>query len=144
MDTEHGTFPHKILEDLKYDIEALKKKLSEPEAATQELVIEMEDLKSTLKELHGVFKEALQDIKEDDSIKLLNSLQNKIETVTTQNETIARGMIAISEKLEEFMRSQGHSSGLTPRPPMPPPLPPHLTSPGMSSPEKPHRRSIFK
>jgi len=147
MDTEHENFPHKILEDLKYDVEALKKKLSEPETAAQELIVEIEDLKNTLKEIHGVFKEALQDIKEDDSTKLLNSLQNKIEAVTTQNETIARGMVAISEKLEDFMRNQGTVPRMTPHPPMPPPLPPHLTAPMprmLSSPGKPKRTGLFK
>jgi len=106
MDDEYEIFPHKVLEDLKYDIGALKNKLSAPDTVAQELVAEMEDLKVTLKELNNIFKEALQDVKEEDTGKLLNSLYNKIETVTTQNETIARGMVAISDKLEEFMK--GH------------------------------------
>src|SRR3989339_1885576 len=104
MDEEYEIFPHKVLEDLKEDIESLKKKLSEPESATQELIAEMEDLKTTIKELNTVFKEALQDIKEEDSAKLLAILQNKVTSVVTQNETIARGMIAISDKLDDFMR----------------------------------------
>lgn len=112
---EYELFPHKILEDLKDDVEALKKKLSEPETATQDLIAEIEELKTTLKELHNLFKEALQDIKEEDSAKLLAALQNKIEAVTTQNETIARGMIAISDKLEDFMR-RSPSPSLLPSP----------------------------
>ncbi len=137
MPEEYEIFPHKLLEDLKYDVEALKKKLTAPDTASQELVVEMEDLKSTIKELNNVFKEALEDIKNDDSAKLLKTLQTKIGTVVTQNETIARGMIAISDKLEEFMKnsslreirpqqsfspSVSRSSGMVP--PLPPIAPP--------------------
>ncbi|MFH1683143.1 MAG: hypothetical protein ABIA37_05085 [Candidatus Woesearchaeota archaeon] len=100
---EYEILPHKLLEDLKYDVETLKKKLSEPEAAGQELIAEMEDLKTTIKEMNNVFKEALQDIKEEDSAQLLAALQNKIQAITSQNEVIARGMVAISDKLEDFM-----------------------------------------
>ena len=156
---EYEIFPHKVLEDLKYDVEALKKKLAEPETATQELIAEIEDLKSTIKELNNIFKEALQDIKEEDSVKLLASLQNKIEAVTRQNETIARGMVAISDKLEDFMKKYLTSSlpkargslpsgggisrvapplGAPPSPP--PPMPP--PGPGMSPPFPPPRPSV--
>lgn len=137
---EYEILPHKLLEDLKYDVEALKKKLSEPETAAQELIAEMEELRSTIKELHNVFKEALQDIKEEDSAKLLTSLQNQIETVSTQNETIARGMVAISDKLEDFMKK-----GLPPRPAFRP-SPPRIPPPGIPPPPpvmKYKRKGIF-
>lgn len=104
MEDEYEIFPHKVLQDLKEEVEALKKKLSEPESVAQELMGEMEDLKTTIKELNAVFKEALQDVKEEDSVKLLAALQNKVSAVLTQNETIARGMVAISDKLESFMK----------------------------------------
>jgi len=172
MADEYEIFPHKILEDLKYDVEALKKKLTEPDTTAQELVAEMEDLKTTIKELNNVFKDALQDIKEEDSAKLLFSLQNKIEAVTTQNETIARGMVAISDKLEEFMESHKKVSGRLPAnsplrssritppvvgglPPTPSgssrmaPPPPELTGGSAKAPPlppevKPKRRGFFK
>ena len=146
---EYEILPHKLLEDLRYDVEALKKKLSEPDTASQELIAEMADLKATIKEMTNVFKEALQDIKEEDSAKLLSVLQNKIAAVTSQNEVIARGMVAISDKLEDFMNRQQASttrpmenrisppaSGMAPAPPMAPsPLPP--------PPSKKERKSIF-
>lgn len=148
MNDEYEILPHKLLEDLKYDVEALKKKLTEPETAAQDLIAEMEDLKSTIKELNNLFKEALQDLKEDDSAKLLVSLQNKIETITTQNETIARGLVAISDKLEDFMKRRQAPSLPSPTPhlSMPSPVPsiPPPPSPMLLSSEKLKRRSIFK
>ena len=161
MNDEYEILPHKLLEDLKYDVEALKKKLSEPETAAQELIAEMEDLKSTIKELNNIFKDALIDVKDEDSAKLLASLQNKIETVTTQNETIARGMVAISDRLEDFMKK--HQPAFPPKtapkpfppltlkappqisptiaPPPGPPLPPGVPAPPPGI--KPRRKGIF-
>jgi hypothetical protein len=103
MKDDYELFPHKMIEELKFDIEALKKKLLEPDKAAEELMAEMADLKEEIKELHNIFQETLNDIKEEDSAKLLKTMESKIETVNTQNETIARGMIAISDKLEDFM-----------------------------------------
>jgi len=151
MTDEYEILPYKLLEDLKYDVEALKKKLSEPETATQELIAEIEDLKSDIKDLHNLFQETLQEVREDDSSKLLASLQHKIEAVTTQNETIARGMVAISDKLEDFMKrpasfaprmsppstpsSPGGPSHMAPRP---------LNSLNLPPPPKSPRHGIFK
>jgi predicted nucleic acid-binding Zn-ribbon protein len=147
MDEEYEILPHKLLEDLKYDVEALKEKLSEPETATRELIAEMEDLRSTVKELNNIFKVALQDLKEEDSTKLLTALQNKIETVSTQNETIARGMVAISDKLEDFMK--GRQPALSLKTPHSIPraasrMPPSAPSLGPPPPPRPQRKSIFK
>jgi len=139
MKDDYELFPHKMIEELKFDIEALKKKLLEPDKAAEELMAEMADLKEEIKELHNIFQETLVDIKEEDSAKLLKVMENKIETVNTQNETIARGMVAISDKLEDFMqKNQGparmvHQTGaaqhtamapMGARPPVAPPRPP--------------------
>lgn len=150
MNDEYEIFPHKLLEDLKYDVEALKKKLAEPETAAQEVIAEMEDLKSTIKELNNIFKEALREVKEEDTSKLLAALLNKIGAVTAQNETIARGMVAIADKLEDFMRRYPAApllkapAPLIPKAPMspripPPPLPKIPSPPGTGI----KRKSIF-
>ena len=171
MKDDYELFPHKMIEELKFDIEALKKKLLEPDKAADELMAEMADLKEEIKELHNIFHETLTDIKEEDSAKLLKTMEGKIETVNTQNETIARGMIAISDKLEDFMaKSQSPAkiahTAVPPmgaRPPMQnpreaaptPEMPPGYTgptvpppgAPGMPTPPpapKPKREGIFK
>ena len=45
----------------------------------------------------------MEDTKVEDPAKEIKVMKEKIETVQSQNETIARGMIAISDKLEDFM-----------------------------------------
>lgn len=81
-------------------------------------------------------------------------METKIETVNTQNETIARGMVAISDKLEDFMGKNQGSARIAPagqhtavpplgaRPPMSPPrqgaptpqMPPGYTGPTVPPP----------
>lgn len=114
MNNEYELFPHRLFEDIKKEVEALKKKLSQPDLAIQELIAELEEFRSDLKELRNIFQETLSEVKEEDSTKLLLSLQNKIETITTQNETIARGMVAISDKLEDFMKEYKSLPSKTP------------------------------
>ena len=102
---DYEILPHSLLEDLKYDVEALKKKLQEPETKTNELILEIESLKDSIHELNEVFKKALDNSADEDVFKAVSNLNERIDAVVTQNETIARGMIAISDKVDEFISS---------------------------------------
>jgi len=115
-DDDYEILPHQLLADLRYDVEALKKKLSEPDSKINELILEIESMKDAVHELTSLFQKVLEEAKEEDPSKLLRS-------VVSQNETIARGMIAISDKLEDFMSKQSASES-TVRPALPPSLPP--------------------
>ncbi|MBU0459952.1 MAG: hypothetical protein KKH52_02915 [Nanoarchaeota archaeon] len=103
---EYEILPHKLLSDLKYDVEALKKKLSEPDNKANELILEIESMKDSVHELNIVFGKALQDMQEEDLGKTVKQLLDKLTTVVSQNEIIAHGMVAISDKLEGFMHQQ--------------------------------------
>ena len=103
---EYEVIPHKLLADLKYDVEALKKQLSHPDAKINELVLEIESLKDDIHELHTIFQRALDEAKEEDISKTVFILKEKMETIARQNETIAQGMVAISDKVEDWMAKQ--------------------------------------
>jgi uncharacterized phage infection (PIP) family protein YhgE len=100
---DYEILPHSLLEDLKYDVEALKKKLQEPETKTNELILEIESLKDSIHELNEVFKKALDNSEDEDVFSSIKHLNERIDAVVTQNETIARGMIAISDKVDQFI-----------------------------------------
>jgi hypothetical protein len=102
-DEEYELLPHKLLADLKDDVEMLRKKLNQPETKINELILEIESMKDSIHELNTVFAKALDNTKEEDPHKAIKIMEQKMETVLTQNETIARGMVAISDKLEDFM-----------------------------------------
>ncbi len=95
-----------LLTMLKSDVDALKKKLSPPDAKANELILEMESLKDSLHELNTIFQKALEQSKEEDLAKVIKIISQKLDTAVTQNETIAKGMVAISDKLEDFMANQ--------------------------------------
>ncbi len=115
-DEQYELLPHQLLSDLKYDVEALKKKLTQPDSKANELILEIESLKDSIHELHGIFKKALEKTDEEDVYKTIRNLNSRIDAVVSQNETIAKGMIAISDKLEDFM-------GKHPNPGMSRPMP---------------------
>lgn len=106
-DEDYEILPHQLLADLKSEVEALKKKLTQPDAKANELILEIESLKDSIHELNTVFQKALEQSKEEDLAKVIRIISQKLDTAVTQNETIAKGMVAISDKLEDFMASQG-------------------------------------
>ncbi|MBI2669333.1 hypothetical protein HYX14_05825 [Candidatus Woesearchaeota archaeon] len=100
---EYELLPHQLLEDLKYDVEALKKKLVQPDAKAEELILEIESLKDSIHELTSVFQKALEMTKDEDATLSLKSINQKLDSVLSQNETIAKGMIAVSDKVDVFV-----------------------------------------
>ncbi len=120
---EYEMIPEGLLADLKHDVEALKKKLSQPDNKIQELILEIESLKDSIHELNSIFHKALEESKDEDSGKVLAIVKEKMEAVVSQNETIAKGMIAISDKLEDWMKKTSPGLGVPPgmeAPPLPP------------------------
>ena len=59
-DDEYEILPHQLLQDLKYDVEALKKKLTQPDTKSNELILEIESLKDSVHDLNDIFKKALE------------------------------------------------------------------------------------
>ena len=71
VDEEYELLPHKLLADLKDDVEMLRKKLNQPETKINELILEIESMKDSIHELNTVFAKALDETNEEDHIKLL-------------------------------------------------------------------------
>ncbi len=103
---EYEVLPHQLLADLKTEVEALKKKLTQPDAKANELILEIESLKDSVHELTTIFQRALEETKEEDLAKVIKTVNERLDTVVAQNETIARGMIAISDKVDDWINKQ--------------------------------------
>jgi hypothetical protein len=101
---------NELISDLKGDVDSLKRKLSKPDAKSEELILEIESLKESIHELTNIFQKAVELTKEED---LTRNINNKLDAVIKQNETIARGMVAVSDKVDEFVGG----SMATPSPP---------------------------
>ncbi len=106
-EADYELLPHQVLSELKQDIDALKKRLSQPDAKLNELMLEIESLKDNIHELNAIFQKVLDGTRTEDPSLTLRTTIEKLDAVVSQNETIARGMIAISDKLGDFMAKQG-------------------------------------
>ena len=104
--SEHEHLPHSLMVDLKHDVEALQKKLAHPDAKAHELILEIESLKDAVHQLNVIFEKALKEMKEEDITKNFKNMMEKVNMLAAQNETIAQGMVAVSEKLDTFMTRQ--------------------------------------
>ena len=69
----------------------------------------MGSFKEYINDLYSIVKSALKNVKSDNFSK-------KIDTLIKQNETIATGMIAVSDKLEDFVKVQNEKPKLEPKP----------------------------
>lgn len=114
MATDNDEFlPQQVLLDLKDEMETLKKKLMQPDAKATELILEIESMKDAIHELNTIFQKALEQTKEENLTVMIKTINERLEAVVSQNETIAKGLIAISDKLEDFMsRPAGAASSL--------------------------------
>ncbi len=102
-DENYDILPHQLLSDLKFDVEALKKKLSEPDSKSQELILEIESLKDAVHELTVIFHKALEQTKGDaDFQQMLKTVSDRLNQIADQNETIAKGMVAIADKVDSM------------------------------------------
>lgn len=121
--SDNEDLPLHLLQELKDEVDVLKKKLLQPDAKAQELILEIESLKDSIHELTGVFQKALEEVKEENVGILLKTINERLEAVVSQNETIAKGMLAISDKVEDFISRQRMgtvTAGISPTMPMMP------------------------
>lgn len=107
---EYEILPHQLLADLKGEVEALKKKLTQPDSKINELILEIESMKDSIHELNTIFQQALQDTKTEDVTKNITDINSKLSDVIAQNETIAKGMIAVADKVDDFISKQSSGS----------------------------------
>ena len=103
---EQEHLPHSLIADLKHDVEALKRKLTQPDTKSHELILEIESMKEGVHQLNAIFGKALKEMKEDDLTKMFHSLVEKVNIIANQNETIAKGMVALSDRLDELSGKQ--------------------------------------
>jgi C-terminal processing protease CtpA/Prc len=111
---QHGDSSQHLIENLKKDVEVLQRKLTQPDAQSQELILEIESMKDAVHELNIIFQKALEEVKSDDIGRLIKDLSKNIGTLIDQNETIAKGMIALSEKVDRAA-SSGRMPQMPPR-----------------------------
>ena len=143
--TDYDIVPHNRLLELQRQVASLKKN---PYGASQEgteMKKTMENLSKSMGDLMGIFKEAAQEMQQEDHdtnvvAKSMKPLMNKVDMLIEQNKKIARGIIAVADmvkehtdKLDKIARagpgSPHHSRPKGPMPTIPMPPGKHLNPP---------------
>ncbi len=125
--------PHKILADLRDEVQALKDKLSKPEEPQKELLASIAGLQKSIAQLQGVFQGALQEMKtEEDSAhegKAHQDILARLIEVSGQNTQIAKAIVAIADMVEEMNRKMSVPRPAPPQRMMSPPRSPPFPQP---------------
>ncbi len=127
---EYEIIPHKILADLRDEIEAVKKRLATPVGALErEMMASMAELKSSIAQLNEMVKEAAKEVTKEEKTGAafqLKRLNDKMDKIGKQNEQIASALLAVANMVENKLRK-----------PMPPPRPMGPPRMGMPKPMPP-------
>jgi hypothetical protein len=119
---EYQLMSRKELIDLKEQLKRVKEGSTSPSRSMPDA---MQSLQRTMLELIGIFREASDTLKEDDSqisiAKKLNEISSKIDVLVDQNEKIAGGILSVADLIKE-KQPEKPAPGLEPLPAFPPPM----------------------
>jgi len=154
MEEEYEIVPEKEVEDLKKQIEDIKKNPLGSSTSGRELVRSIKDLNDSVNHLVGLFRDAADAMKleEKESEAIGNKLApmlDKMNTLIDQNERIARGIVGLADMVKEDIKKPAAKAVPMPErpptgiiPPGAPPGPPieprqDIRAPPMSGPMPP-------
>lgn len=137
-DEEYEIIPHQILSDLRDEIDGLKQRMETPVGELErEMLASMVDLKSSIGQMNALIKSATEQVskEEKDGVGVqIKRLNDKIDTVSKQNEQIASALLSVANMVEKAMKKPAPMPMAPPmsRPmqsPMPPPMQPRMMPP---------------
>lgn len=147
-DEDYELVPHKIVSELKKEVDELKRNPLGTTSTGQDLQASMNALAHSINDLLQLFKDATEQmhVEEKDShvfTKRLDPMLDKLDTIIEQNQTIAKGILAVADMLKEHLK---HKPRFGPGPSLPTSPPMQMSSqnpfaafggPGMSVPRVP-------
>ena len=125
-DEEYELVPHKIVSELKKEVQDLKQNPLGSSTSGHDLQGSMNSLAHSINDLVTLFKDATDQMRmeEKDSqvlSKRMEPMLDKLDTIIDQNHKIAKGILAVADMLHEHLR---HKPKVEPAPQRiaPPPL----------------------
>lgn len=106
-DEEFEIMPHKTIENIKKEIEDLKKKANSKEYLSSEnFKKSMDNLSVNINRLMSLFKSAAEEIKQEDKEEQdlkskIDPLLKKVEQIEQENKVIAESILAVAEMIKE-------------------------------------------
>ena len=105
---EYDILPRNSIERLKADLDNLKAKTNEmsSDSGTKEVIGSINELKISINNLMSLFTAAAEEMKMEEAEyvgveKKLGPLSRKLDTLTEQNQEIARGLVVIADMIKE-------------------------------------------
>lgn len=143
---EYEIMPHKTIENIKKELEELKKKAVSKEAISEESFMKsLDSLTNSINGLMALFKEATEEMRVEEEAEetlkaKINPLMHKVQDIENENRTIAKGILAIADMIKERLPEKKPEveritrvwrERLVPKPKivMPPPVPPRPMPP---------------
>ncbi len=119
-DDDYEIMPQKVLANIQRDIEALKK--GPIGQQNKEMKDAIDRLSASIDGMLNIFKTAteqmkLEGLEANDMSKYLKPLNDKLDQILEQNETIAEGIVALSEILDKHVVNKPKL--IVPKPPVP-------------------------
>ncbi len=126
---EYEIVPEKEVEDLKKQVEEVRKNPLGSTPSGRELLKAVKELNESINHLTGLFQDAADSMKleekESDAIgKKLSPMLEKLDTLIDQNEKIARGIVSVADMVKEDLgrkkqQAPGPSTAPGPQGPQP-------------------------
>lgn len=127
-DEEYEIIPHQILSDLRDEIDGLKLRMETPVGELEkEMLASMVDLKSSINQMNALIKSAAEQVGKEEkegAAFQLRRLNERIDTVSKQNEQIASALLSVANMVEKIMKKPAPAPQMAP--PMPRPMPPPM------------------
>lgn len=133
---EWEMIPHKLLSDLKDEVQGLKEKLDQP-SLRSDMISTILELKASLKQLQGVIQTAIDAVGKEENDPALTQLQAKMSNLEQQNTQIAQALVTIADLVESMNKKMEGSPPPRPVPPPLRPLPPRPPQPQRMAPPPP-------
>lgn len=123
-DEEYELVPHKVVSELKKEVEELKQNPLGSTSGGHDLQGSMNALAHSINDLLTLFKDATDQMRmeEKDSqifSKRLDPMLEKLDTIIEQNHKIAKGILAVADMLREHLRHKPKPEPMPQRMPLP-------------------------
>ncbi|MFH1850194.1 MAG: hypothetical protein ABH879_08520 [archaeon] len=104
MVDEYELTPHKQLEQLKKEVEELRKNPFGKNSGSHDMLSAVEKLTRSIDQMNGIFKGAVHELKEgsrEEKAEKRDPLSKKLDKLIDQNKKIAEGIISVAKMLSE-------------------------------------------
>jgi len=112
MEDEYEIMPHRTIENIKKELDELKKKAASTESISDKSFKKsLDNLTSSINNLMFLFKEASKEMQADEerekgSISDMGKVEKKLEELEGENKKIASGILAVADMLTEESKNE--------------------------------------